>query len=53
MEFGSTATMKALLILLLFCSWLSADITGRVVAATDGDTIKVLDADNTEYKKFA
>ena len=42
--------MKALLILLLFCSLAHADITGRVVAVTDGDTIKVLDADNTEYK---
>lgn len=27
-----------------------ADISGRVVAVTDGDTIKVLDANNTEYK---
>ena len=28
----------------------SADITGRVVAVTDGDTIKVLDDTNTEHK---
>ena len=28
----------------------AADITGRVVAVTDGDTIKVLDTHNTEYK---
>jgi endonuclease YncB( thermonuclease family) len=42
--------MKAILILLLFCSLAHADITGRVVAVIDGDTIKVLDADNTEYK---
>jgi endonuclease YncB( thermonuclease family) len=28
----------------------NADITGRVVAVTDGDTIKVLDASNTEHK---
>jgi endonuclease YncB( thermonuclease family) len=28
---------------------LAADITGKVVAVTDGDTIKVLDADNTQY----
>ena len=27
-----------------------ADITGRVVAVTDGDTIKVLDDTNTEHK---
>jgi endonuclease YncB( thermonuclease family) len=27
-----------------------ADFTGRVVAVTDGDTIKVLDSTNTQYK---
>jgi endonuclease YncB( thermonuclease family) len=27
-----------------------ADVSGRVVAVTDGDTIKVLDADNAEHK---
>ena len=27
-----------------------ADLTGRVAAVTDGDTIKVLDASNTEHK---
>jgi endonuclease YncB( thermonuclease family) len=27
-----------------------ADVSGRVVAVTDGDTIKVLDASNTEHK---
>ena len=42
--------MKALLILLLFCSLAHADITGRVVAVIDGDTIKVLGVDKTEYK---
>jgi endonuclease YncB( thermonuclease family) len=42
--------MKAILLLLVFCSLAHADITGRVVAVIDGDTIKVLDADNTEYK---
>ena len=42
--------MKALLILLLFCSLAHADITGQVVAVIDGDTIKVLDAEKTEYK---
>ena len=38
--------------LLLSCSaFCYADtITGRVVGVTDGDTIKVLDASNTEYK---
>ena len=42
--------MKSVLILLLFCSLAHADITGRVVAVIDGDTIKVLGSDNTEYK---
>ena len=28
----------------------AADVTGKVVAVTDGDTIKVLDANNTQYK---
>ena len=27
-----------------------ADVSGRVVAVTDGDTIKVLDSNNTEHK---
>ena len=36
--------------LLIFSSFASADITGRVVAVTDGDTIKVLDASNREHK---
>lgn len=39
---------------LLLVLWLSvsahADITGRVVAVTDGDTIKVLDSSKTQYK---
>ncbi|MCP5205220.1 MAG: thermonuclease family protein [Pseudomonadales bacterium] len=42
--------MKATLILLLFCSLAHADITGLVVAVIDGDTIKVLDADQTEHR---
>ena len=41
--------MKILLLLLL-CSVTHADISGRVVSVTDGDTIKVLDASNTEQK---
>ena len=41
--------IRATLILLLFCSAAYADITGRVVAVIDGDTIKVLDTDNTEH----
>ena len=41
--------------ILLLCILLAihnahADITGRVVAVTDGDTIKVLDGSNTEHK---
>ena len=41
---------KALLILLLFCSLAHTDITGLVVGVIESDTIKVLDADDTEYK---
>jgi hypothetical protein len=44
---------KTIPLLLLFCSLAHADITGLVVAVTDGDTTKVLDADNTEYKVSA
>ena len=50
MEFRSTVMLRTTLTLLFFCSLAHADITGRVVAVTDGDTIKVLDADNTQYK---
>ena len=42
--------MKAIVMLLLFCSLAHAHITGRVVAAIAGDTIKVPDVDNTEVK---
>jgi len=38
-------------ILLFACSWSAiADISGKVIAVTDGDTIKVLDANNVQYK---
>ena len=43
-------TRNLIILLLLFSSLTYADITGRVVAVTDGDTIKVLDADNTQHK---
>ncbi len=36
--------------LLLHSCGIWADITGRVVSVTDGDTIKVLDSTNTQYK---
>ena len=39
-----------LLISLVFAGHVHAGITGRVVAVTDGDTIKVLDRTNTEHK---
>lgn len=42
------------LIAALFCfvsgSALASEITGRVVAVLDGDTIKVLDSSNTQYR---
>ena len=34
----------------LFAAIAYADISGRVVSVTDGDTIKVLDSTNTEHK---
>jgi endonuclease YncB( thermonuclease family) len=52
MEMMRTVTFRTiyLSVLLCFCSLVHADFTGRVVAVTDGDTIKVLDASDTEYK---
>ena len=41
---------RTLLLLALAASVAHADITGRVVAVTDGDTIKVLDDANNEHK---
>ncbi len=36
--------------LLLATAVVYADVTGRVVAVTDGDTIKVLDSDQVQHK---
>jgi endonuclease YncB( thermonuclease family) len=41
---------RLILSMVLITGVVHADITGRVVAVTDGDTIKVLDANNTQYK---
>jgi endonuclease YncB( thermonuclease family) len=38
------------ILMLFFCSLTQADVMGRVVAVTDGDTIKVLDSTNTQHK---
>jgi len=38
------------IILLVFSGTAFADISGKVVAVTDGDTIKVLDSNNVQYK---
>lgn len=43
--------MRIILITLLLLPLVAlADLRGRVVAVTDGDTIKVLDASNTQHK---
>ncbi len=43
--------MRLIFLILFLCSAsVLADITGRVVSVTDGDTIKVLDSTNTRYK---
>lgn len=39
-----------LLLYALFAGSVFADVTGRVVAVTDGDTIKVLDVSNVQHK---
>jgi endonuclease YncB( thermonuclease family) len=44
--------MKTILLLILFCVPIYADVTGRIVGVTDGDTFKVLDANNTLHKGF-
>ena len=41
--------LRSILVLLL-PQYLYADIEGRVVAVTDGDTIKVLDPDKVQHK---
>ena len=38
------------ILLLVFSGSAFADISGKVVAVTDGDTIKVLDSNNVQYK---
>jgi len=38
------------IILLVFSGTVFADISGKVVAVTDGDTIKILDSNNVQYK---
>ena len=43
-------THATVLLLLLAASVAYADVTGRVVAVTDGDTIKVLDANEVQHK---
>ena len=50
MALGSTSRMKAIFVLLLFCSLAYADITGMIVAVIEGNTIEVLDTDNTEHE---
>ena len=43
--------MRLIFLILFLCSAsVLADITGRVVSVTDGDTIKVLDNTNTQWK---
>jgi endonuclease YncB( thermonuclease family) len=39
-----------LILFLLLSAPAMADVTGKVVSVTDGDTIKVLDASNTQHK---
>lgn len=39
-----------LILLAVSATAVHADITGRVVSVTDGDTIKVLDADKVQHK---
>ena len=41
---------RALLLFLLATTVPHADVTGRVVAVTDGDTIKVLDSARSNIK---
>ena len=38
------------ILLLAFTGSVNADINGKVVAVTDGDTIKVLDSNNVQHK---
>ena len=50
---GTLSPMKLLVALVLTIACISAwadTITGRVVGVTDGDTIRVLDAEHVQYK---
>ena len=45
-----TYKLFATLLILFSCSLQAATIQGKVVSVSDGDTIKVLDATNTQHK---
>ena len=45
-----TNKLFATLLLILSCSLQAATLQGKVVSVADGDTIKVLDATNTQHK---
>ena len=46
----STGRLVFALLISFICSLTQADITGRVVGVTDGDTIKLSDTNNVEHK---
>jgi endonuclease YncB( thermonuclease family) len=50
MEQSKAILLPLTIIISLFCTSTFADVTGRVVSVTDGDTIKVLDANDVQYK---
>ena len=47
---GVGVSIKILILPILFCMPVYADLSGRVVAVTDGDSIVVMDAHNTLHK---